>query len=113
MEIIESSKKEWLAADYHVFYHNCCHYSAYLCQRFGVAPVPGWITSLPHLVGACVTQDCCVPSPKEEQRGTKRIDADKPDKLCECDMSECSTYPVIGQLPATTDYYDLWKAEFG
>jgi len=108
MGIIESSKKDWLSHDYHIFYHNCCHYSADLCQRLGVAPVPRWITSLPHLVGSC-NQHCCATSP---QQGGKA-------KTNEVDMNQSSTcnttYPVMGQFPATAtaDYYDLWKAEFG
>jgi len=110
MEIIKASKKDWLSVDYHVFYHNCCHYSSDLCQRLGVDPVPAWTTSLPHLVGACVNQDCCVaspvPPPKEGRKPmTSELDVNK--------LSPRGKYPNIGQLPANADYYDLWKAEFG
>lgn len=47
--IIKELEMEWLAIDYDIFSHNCCHFSNELCTRLGAGELPEWIMRLSHV----------------------------------------------------------------
>lgn len=58
--LIASMEKAWVAGDYDIFRHNCCHFSDTLCRQLGVGPVPPWVMSLASAAAdVAVRGSCC------------------------------------------------------
>mmetsp|Transcript_17209 Transcript_17209/g.37030 ORF Transcript_17209/g.37030 Transcript_17209/m.37030 type:complete len:278 (-) Transcript_17209:785-1618(-) len=45
-EVIVKLTQQWQGPDYDLLVHNCCHFSAALCQALQVKRVPAWVTNL-------------------------------------------------------------------
>lgn len=43
LDLIHELEHEWTGPDYSLLTKNCCHFSEYLCEKLGAAPVPPWV----------------------------------------------------------------------
>eukprot|EP00932_Pfiesteria_piscicida_P000360 SRR837773.10350.p1 GENE.SRR837773.10350~~SRR837773.10350.p1 ORF type:complete len:175 (+),score=11.87 SRR837773.10350:72-527(+) len=70
---LRAMRHEWLADEYDVLDHNCCHFAVELCWRLGAAQLPEKILRLPRCGKACHdTISCkvlpCIPAPDSASR---------------------------------------------
>jgi hypothetical protein len=52
LDIISELSEQWPGNHYDLLTRNCCHFADKLCGRFGLGPIPDWVT---HLAGAATT----------------------------------------------------------